>query len=150
MRSYFIGLFNYDRHANHLILDAVRNAGDPEKPLKLMAHLLAAQQVWFKRCNSMPVINAVLWPEWQLDTIASAIDKNHAQWIGYLNQLDEKDFNETINYKTLKGEPFANKLSDLLAHVINHGTHHRAQAGQQLLAAGANELPVTDYIFFLR
>lgn len=150
MKLYFTKLFDYDRHANHLILDTIANTGNPELPAKLMAHLLTAQQVWFNRCNRLPAINSVLWPDFQAEALAPMTEQNHAKWIGYLNQLDEKDFDEAISYKNLKGDPFENKLSDILAHVINHGTHHRAQAGQQLLAAGADKLPVTDYIFFLR
>lgn len=150
MKSYFTRLFNYDRHANRLMLDVILNANNPEKPVKLMAHLLAAQQVWFNRCNRLPATGGELWPDWPAETLVGMVDENHDKWIGYLNQLDEKDFDETISYKTLKGDPFENKLCDILAHAINHGTHHRAQAGQQLLVSGINELPVTDYIFFLR
>ncbi|MDB5154777.1 MAG: hypothetical protein JWR54_3528, partial [Mucilaginibacter sp.] len=54
-----------------------------------------------------------------------------------------------ISYKNLKGDDFENKLSDVLAHLINHGTHHRAQVGQHLKLAGV-ELPNTDYIFYIR
>jgi uncharacterized damage-inducible protein DinB len=150
MRSYFTRLFDYDRHANHLILDAIANTGNPEKPLKLMSHPLAAQQIWFNRCNNLATEGFVLWPDWPAETLGRMTDENHDKWIGFLTQLDEKDFDRTISYKNLKGEPFENKLSDILAHVINHGTHHRAQAGQQLITAGAGKLPVTDYIFFVR
>jgi hypothetical protein len=45
MKDYFIQLFDYDQHANHLILKAVAEAGNPQKPVELMAHLLGAQQV---------------------------------------------------------------------------------------------------------
>lgn len=150
MKSYFIRLFDYDRHASHLILDTIREADNPEKPVKLMSHLLTAQQVWFNRCKRLSTTHTVLWPDREAEALAGMIDENHARWIGYLNQLDKENFDQTVSYKTLKGEPFGNKLSDILAHVINHGTHHRAQAGQQLLAAGIDKLPVTDYIFFVR
>ena len=50
----------------------------------------------------------------------------------------------------MAGAPYEDKLLGILSHVINHGTHHRAQMGQQLLFAGATELPPTDLIFYLR
>jgi hypothetical protein len=50
MKTYFITLFNYDRYANGLILTAIIDAGEPEKPVQLMSHLLAAQQIWYNRC----------------------------------------------------------------------------------------------------
>jgi len=132
------------------MLDAIANAKSPEQPLKLMSHLLAAQQIWFNRCNSLAVTGVILWPAWPIEILSRITDENHDKWIDFLAQVDEKDFDEMISYKNLKGDPFENKLRDILAHVINHGTHHRAQAGQQLITAGADKLPVTDYIFFVR
>jgi uncharacterized damage-inducible protein DinB len=133
-----------------LILDTINKAGDAEKPIKLVAHALAAQQIWLNRCKGLPSPNVVLWPDWPAGTFANIIDKNHQEWIEYLNNLAPADFDNPISYKTLKGDGFENKLCDILAHVINHGTHHRAQAGQHLLIAGADKLPMTDYIFYLR
>lgn len=150
MKDHFIRLFNYDRHANLLILDTINKAGYAEKPIQLMAHTLAAQQIWLSRCKGLPAPGIVLWPDWPADTFADIINKNHQQWIAYLNGLAPADFDNAISYKTLKGEGFENKLCDILAHVINHGTHHRAQAGQHLLSNGVDKLPVTDYIFYLR
>lgn len=150
MKTYFTQLFNYDRYANELILQTIIKANNPEKPVKLMAHLLAAQQIWFNRCKGLPATGGALWPDWRADTFAGLIAENSTAWVNYLDELQPGDFDILINYKTLKGDSFQNKLSDILAHVINHGTHHRAQAGQHLIAAGIESLPITDYIFYLR
>jgi uncharacterized damage-inducible protein DinB len=149
MKAYFINLFNYDNYANGLILETIIKAGEPEKPVQLMAHLLAAQQIWYNRCKTLPAIGGALWPDWKADTFEHLIDDTHHKWISFLNETDETSFENQIKYQNLKGEPFSNKLTDILAHVINHGTHHRAQAGQHLKLAGI-DLPTTDYIFYLR
>jgi uncharacterized damage-inducible protein DinB len=150
MKAHFIRLFEYDKWANQLILDSIIKADSPQKPVQLMAHALAAQQIWLNRCKGLPPIGAVLWPDWPANTLAGLIDRNHNDWIGFLDTCKADDFEQLIGYKNLKGEPFENKLSDILTHLINHGTHHRAQAGQHLTAAGIDKLPVTDYIFYLR
>jgi uncharacterized damage-inducible protein DinB len=150
MKDYFIRLFDYDRHANLLILDTINKAREPKKPVQLMAHALAAQQIWLTRCKGLAAPSGALWPDWPADTFTDIIGQNHKDWIDYLSGVAPGDFDHSIGYKTLKGEGFENKLCDILAHVINHGTHHRAQAGQHLLAAGADKLPMTDYIFYLR
>jgi uncharacterized damage-inducible protein DinB len=150
MRDYFIRLFEYDRFANELILDIIGKANNPEKPVKLMAHLFAAQWVWLSRCQSGPPFTGALWPEGEPDTFAATSAQNSAAWLNYLEGLHDNDFERIITYKSLRGDPFENKLNDLLAHVINHGTHHRAQAGQHLITAGIEQLPGTDYIMFLR
>ncbi len=150
MKAYFTRLFNYDRHANLQILEVIKQAGNPEKPVKLMAHSLTAQQVWLNRCKRLPGSAGVLWPDWQAETFEQLINENHDNWISYLDGPGADDFDRMISYKNSKGDGFENKLCDILAHVINHGTHHRAQAGQHLIAAGVGQLPITDYIFYLR
>ncbi|MDB5141298.1 MAG: hypothetical protein JWQ66_11 [Mucilaginibacter sp.] len=149
MKAYFIQLSNYDRYANLRILETIIKAGNPEKPVQLMAHLLAAQQIWLKRFKGEPTIGIELWPDWKADTFEQLINNNHRSLINFLDYLDHNDFDNIINYKSLKGDSYENKLSEILAHMINHGTHHRAQAGQLLKLAGA-DLPGTDYIFYLR
>ncbi|HTD98039.1 MAG TPA: DinB family protein [Mucilaginibacter sp.] len=114
-----------------------------------MAHLLSVQQIWLNRCKGDPTAGSILWPDWKADALAQIIDENHRKWINFLDYLDPDDFNKIISYKTFKGDSFENKLVDALGHVINHGTHHRAQAGQQLSLAGVENLPITDYIFYL-
>jgi uncharacterized damage-inducible protein DinB len=150
MKDYFIRLFNYDCHVNLQILKTIIEADNPEKPVKLMAHLLAAQQIWLNRCKGEPAIGVVLWPDWKPDAFEQMINDNHRAWINFLDYSDPDDFDKMISYKNAKGDAFENKLSDILAHLINHGTHHRAQAGQQLKFAGVENLPITDYIFYIR
>ena len=149
MKAYFIQLFNYDHYTNLLIAETILKTGDTEKPTQLMAHMLAAQQIWLNRCKSLPATGVALWPDWKAETFEQIINDNHRSWINFLDYLDPDDFDKIISYKSLKGDSFENKLRDILAHVINHGTHHRAQAGQHLKLAGV-DLPITDYIFYLR
>ena len=78
------------------------------------------------------------------------IDDNHKSWAEFLNGLHPEDFQRMIAYKNSKGDSYENLLEDILAHLINHGTHHRAQIGQQLKLAGLENLPNTDYIFYIR
>lgn len=150
MKTYFINLFNYDKYANETILNAIIEASMPEKPVELMAHLLVAQQIWLNRCKGLPAVGSALWPDWKADIFSNTIADNSKEWLNYLDGLQEDDFEKLISYKSSKGDSFENKLVDILAHLINHGTHHRAQIGQQLKFAGADSLPNTDYIAYIR
>ena len=150
MKEYFIRLFNYDKHTNLLITQAIIEAGSPEKPVQLMSHLLTAQQVWLTRCKGEPPIGTALWPDCKANALEQTINDNHRGWINFLEYLSPDDFYQIISYRNFKGDSWESKLSDILAHVINHGTHHRAQAGQHLILAGVESLPVTDYIFYIR
>lgn len=151
MKNLFIRLFNYDGFANEAILEALLKSSQSDEGVRLMAHLLAAQQIWYSRCSGSATFAGHLWQDdGNINEFASTIKKNNADWLSYLDTLTDAEFDKIVRYNNLKGEPFENKLSDILLHVINHGTHHRAQIGQQLKFTGAETLPVTDYIAFCR
>jgi len=150
MKAYFTKLFQYDRHANLLILETIKSADNPEKPVQLLAHLLGSQQVWLKRCRKDPGNYGPIWPDWKAEQLDEIIEQNHKDWIAFINSLSDEDFESKLTYQNSKGDTFTDDLTDILAHVINHGTHHRAQAGQQLKFAGVDKLPITDYIFYIR
>ncbi|MGZ3751391.1 MAG: DinB family protein [Mucilaginibacter sp.] len=149
MKDYFIQLANYDQYANLLISELIIKAENPEKPVKIMGHLLTAQQIWISRMRGLPLTGVTLWADWNAETFEHTIKDNHRALVNFLDYADPDDFDKVINYKTLNGDPYQNKLKDILTHVINHGTHHRAQIGQLLKLEGA-ELPNTDFIFYLR
>jgi len=152
MKNHFSKLFNYDHYANHIILEAIIKAGEPLRAVQTMGHLLVAQQIWFNRCNNLPPVAATLWDEdWKgADISSQIIDDNNNAWLTYVDMIPIGGFDEVIAYTNLKGESHENKLSDIITHVINHGTHHRGQIGQHLKLAGVNALPGTDFIAFVR
>lgn len=151
MKDFFLRLFNYDRFCNETMLDVLVKSNQPASAMRLMAHLLAAQQVWFNRCNGLPPFTGALWQDnGKIEEFAGTIKKNSTEWVRYLENLNPDDFEEIVSYKNMKGEPFESMLSDILMHIINHGTHHRAQIGQHLRLAGVENLPVTDYIAYTR
>jgi uncharacterized damage-inducible protein DinB len=152
MKTYFINLFKYDRWASELILKSLTGANSPEKPVQLMAHMLAAQQVWFNRCMGLPPAAVELWTALGTEhpDFAATIAENNLKWLNLLNALNGHDFDRIISYKSTRGDSFESTMHDIITQVINHGTHHRAQIGQLLKSAGAESLPATDYIFYLR
>lgn len=150
MKDYFLNLFRYDRYANLQILETIFKANQPQNTVKCMAHLLAAQQIWLSRCKGLPTLGVSLTPDWQAVQFKYMIEENSAEWMAYLNGLNDRDFGQLITYTNLKGEPFQTSIIDIVTQVTNHGTHHRAQIGQQLKLWGIETLPVTDYIYFIR
>ena len=150
MRTHFIKMFNYDRFANDLILNSIIEANEPQRPLQLFSHLLTANQVWLSRCKGIPHEHHNAWTEYTITQCQQLVGICHDNWIIYLEELPDADFNKVINYQNFKGDHMQDQLSDIFTHVINHGTHTRAQAGQQLRFAGVQSLPLTDYIYYLR
>ena len=50
--------------------------------------------------------------------------------------LDKFDINETINYSNSNGKTFSKVIRDLLFHVINHSTYHKAQIATEFRQNG--------------
>lgn len=151
MIAHFKTQFDYDSHTNLAMLDTMITAGmDTGKAAGLMAHMLAAQQIWLLRCKNHPIATGPQWPDWTAEEMIDITGKNHQDWIDYLDTLQDDDLDKTITYKNLHGDTFTSVIRDVLTHVINHGTHHRGQTGYQLKFNGVAQLPVTDYIFYIR
>ncbi len=149
MKAYFKRLFDYDQYTNLLILDLIGKTKNNAKACRTMAHLLASQRIWLTRSKLESTDKFVVWPEWPVDSLKLQINENHQSWVDFLETLNSLDFDKMISYHNSKGEYFEDQLSDILTHVINHGTHHRAQIGLYLKTEGI-ELPFTDYIAFTR
>ena len=150
MKAYFINLFNYDRFANEIILKTITDAGNPERPVQILAHMLAAQQTWLARCKGISLKTYILWPEPNINSFANDIVSNSKDWIDFMETVEPTDFEKNIKYANTKGDVFENKLTDMMTQVTNHGTHHRAQIGQLLKFAGVDPLPNIDYISYVR
>ncbi|TWR26281.1 hypothetical protein FPZ42_11715 [Mucilaginibacter achroorhodeus] len=149
MKDHFICLLNYDHYCNKQMIDLLLSTGLQGKAVDLMAHIFTAQEIWLSRCTQKPLGNIKLWAPGNAAALPDVNDKNFKDWSNYINSLQSADFESIISYKKLSGVPFNDPLIDILSHVINHGTHHRAQVGQLLKTVNV-ELPATDYIHYIR
>lgn len=150
MKSHFIRLFNYNKYASKQINGRLLERGAPGEAVKLMAHLLCAEQVWLARCKSLYYPAESSWPDWHADMLDGLIDSNHNDWVSFLTQLQDDDLDSMVSYKTFAGVPYEDKLIDIISHVLNHGTHTRAQIGQHLKTSPDDKLPATDYSLYIR
>ncbi|GAB2791735.1 hypothetical protein GCM10027275_40730 [Rhabdobacter roseus] len=145
MKSFFKNLFEYNTHSNQALIQRVLELTPPEKSHRLLSHILNAHHVWNHRMLSQPStleIWGVLAPEIMLATD----EANHAQTEAILETFY---FWEPISYTNSKGEAFRNTVQDILFHIVNHSTYHRAQIATDFREQGLEPLP-TDYIFYKR
>lgn len=146
MKAYFSRMQDYNHWANLLVLDNIRTQPAPESAAGLLSHLVLAEKAWLMRLEGthpdFPVFQVL-----NLADLESQILENHTRWQQVLQQ--EADFEREISYKTFAGDPFISRLSDILAHVFNHGTYHRAQIASQMRQAGLQPV-ATDFIRFSR
>lgn len=147
--AYMQRLFKYNDWANRAVLGSLQNSTRlPASSLQRMAHILAAEHVWFQRLRNEPVLVPV-WPAWQLDEIGVQIDQMKEGWESYMSTLTELDLSTSIKYANTSGAWFDSRRDDIMQHVIAHGAYHRGQIASDLRACGDTPA-VTDLVFAFR
>ncbi len=145
MKTYFVRLEVYNQWANRRVLNALNSFPVSEECWKLFSHLVLAEWVWRSRLEGhSPQISVftVLDPE----SLEQKLEENARGW---KDSFENLDMVRSLSYQNLQGEPFTSIVTDILAHVFNHSTYHRAQIAQRLRQEGFQP-PSTDYISFSR
>jgi uncharacterized damage-inducible protein DinB len=154
-------LYDYNYWANRRILDAAAALSDTDflAPRNLvwgsvrntLAHAWGAEWVWRQRCQfgaapaSLP--SADDFPT--LAALRARWDEEEAAMRAYLSGLDNEHLNGALSYRTTSGKQYSAVLWHILAHVVNHGTQHRAEVAQVLTDLGHSPGDV-DMILYLR
>jgi uncharacterized damage-inducible protein DinB len=153
-------LYDYNYWANTRVLNAaarltpdqfIAPAGLSHGSVRgALVHILGAETVWRLRCaegvslsalpdeNDIPTVK-VLREHW--------LDEEHMMR-AYLDSLSDEALNQKVQYTTTKGVPYKNVLWNLLAHVVNHGTQFRGEAGVALTAYGHSPGDLDLLLFF--
>lgn len=147
MEHFFKELFQYSHHCNQKLVAVFEDCPDKtsEKAVKLFNHILNAHQIWNNRINPLQETFAV----WELHDLQELRKIDQTNYDQTLLLLDRFDLTEFVPYKTSKGDPFSNSISDILFHVVNHSTYHRGQIASEFKQHGLEPV-VTDYIFYKR
>jgi uncharacterized damage-inducible protein DinB len=108
-------------------------------------HLINVDDVWFSDLHrvSLPEpLNPADFPD--LETIRAYWDNVEKRMRAYLADLQD----DMLSTKPLAGEDKDLRVWQVLLHVVNHGTDHRAQLLRLLNDLGL-ETTSQDYIFFV-
>lgn len=149
IKNHFIHLFKYNDWATKEAIQSIQGLKNKnEKIPKLMSHIISAQKVWLNRVLSNKIITdpweKIFEEDWTTRSTALT-----AEWINLLEGLHQDDLERKVEYKNTKGEKFFNSIKDIVAHVINHSTYHRAQIALLVRQEGG-EPAKTDYIVYQR
>ena len=146
MKDKLLELYDYTYEMNKQVIELIslHQSIISEKIFKLFSHTMNAHQIWNSRINKEKEFAV-----WQIN-IWEDIPAINEQNFDKTNEiLRVNNLNEIITYKNSKGEEFSNKVEDILFHVINHSTYHRAQIATECRMLGIEPL-VTDYIMYKR
>ncbi len=148
MKSYFLELFEYNKWANELVHETLQPLDPkPEKPLLWFSHIVAAELLWFNRLS--PGSKKIpLWETVALTELRQLQFNADNAWLKWIRKYDGA-WDAPLSYKNTGGEHFITPIYQILAHVVNHGTHHRGMIVASLRDARV-EPPQLDLIFYTR
>lgn len=147
MKAFFNQLLDYNFYCNKALIERCSELENvSERTNLLFSHILNAHHAW----NMRLLDKEREYDVWQIHLL------ENWEAIHYENQrttfeiiTNTEDFSKRVDYETTEGRVFANELKDVLFHIINHSTHHRAQI---LADFRANEIEPNDldYISYKR
>ena len=146
MKDFFIDIFNYHHTFNQKLIDQINAHIQtiPDETYALFCHVLNAYQVWNSR-----ILQLTPFGVQQIHHLEDCKAIDDTNFINTLNILNAVDLKSEITYKNSKGEKFTNSVQDILFHVNNHSTHHKAQLASKFRSLGITPL-ATDFIFYKR
>lgn|SRR5690554_1729311 len=146
MKEEFKELFTYNNHFNQkliaLLSENLQSISD--KNLRLINHLVNAQQIWNARITSEEEFEV-----WQVNKWEELLRIDNENYSKSIEIIDSSKLDNIIEYVNSKGIKFSNKIKDILFHIINHSTYHRAQIATELKNCGIEPIN-TDYVFYKR
>jgi len=151
-------LYKYNQWANRKILNAAANltqeqfladATYPHGGLRgTLVHALFAEWIWRNRWEgNSPTFR--IKPD-EFPTFESLRERwlvEEKQLMDFVESLTDEQLNGPFQYKNTKGVPFEQILWKAMAHVVNHGSQHRAEAAAMLTDLGCSPGDV-DMIYF--
>ncbi len=158
-RQDILTLYRYNQWANAKILNAAANV-TPEQFLAdatfphgglrgTLVHTLFAEWIWRSRWEgSSPVIRLKPDDFRTFESLRARWKEEEKLLMEFVEGLADERLNQVIQYENTKGVPHQQVLWKMMAHVVNHGTQHRAEAAALLTDFGCSPGDV-DLIYFL-
>lgn len=143
-------MFAYDFWANRKTLIALRDAAhESAQGKRLFAHILLAEQEWFRRLSGKDSTGFDFWRVLSLADCEKLVEEMRSTYANFLNMQREENLERIVSYKNSKGARYENTVREVLTHVANHSTYHRGQIALTLRSEGS-EPAYTDFIAYLR
>eukprot|EP00743_Colponemidia_sp_Colp-15_P005333 GILK01005735.1.p1 GENE.GILK01005735.1~~GILK01005735.1.p1 ORF type:complete len:182 (+),score=12.99 GILK01005735.1:46-591(+) len=170
MLAHLKSMARYNLWAHQLVLRHVKTL--PEEIYKAdsglyfrsihgtLVHITAGERVWHARLTTGDESGLeYLWvdgtpADWEslypsLDEVSAKLIESAQMFIDYVDTLDDSQLDQSFEYCDTKGTAYSNQRSASLAHLFNHGTHHRGQVSAAL-TQHKFPAPAMDYSYYLR
>jgi len=161
-RGYFVTLARYNVWATRKLYEHVdalpeaqyrRDAGLFFKSVHgTLNHLLVAEhELWFPRFAHGASPQRALNEELETDRhrLRDRMIAGAQRWLPLVESLDEARLDGRLDYVSTRGIAQSLPFAPTLAHVFNHGTHHRGQITAAITSMG-HACPELDMVWMLQ
>ena len=139
-------LLKYTKAADLKVVHAFRQAHAPlPRAEYLFNHMLNSHHIWVRRIR-MEKPRFERFDPHPVEEFENLLLQNFME---SMEVVKEGNLSAEISYSTSTGETYRNVVSDILFHVVNHSTYHRAQVATEFRINGLTP-PVTDFIILKR
>lgn len=154
-------LLDFNYWARDRILSAVEPLSDEQYTRDLgnsfrsvrdtLVHIYSAEWVWYTRWQGTSPTEPIPSDRFaDLPALSAAWRTLESGIRSFVDGLDDAGIARAIDYRLLSGQPGRSAFSQMVQHVVNHGSYHRGQITTMLRQLGAQPPKSTDMIFFFR
>lgn len=145
MQGFFISKFEFDYQANDLWIDTIeqQDLTGHKEIRKQFCHILNVHHIWGSRLNGLLPVSGD-WDDLPFYSWKQLNQENAAQAQLF---IVNKDIAGEVEYTDSEGGLQRKFSSDILYHILQHSTHHRAQINLLLRKFGAIPAEM-NYILF--
>jgi uncharacterized damage-inducible protein DinB len=160
--NYFSTLARYNLWATQRLLEAVDKLDDASYRKEsglffnsihgTLNHMLVGEHLlWYPRFAKgvSPKVTLDMEAEPVRERLGQALKGGAANWRPLIESWPAERFEGKLSYTTTRGQALTLPFAPTLAHVFNHGTHHRGQITAAMTALG-QPCPVLDLVFMLQ
>lgn len=147
--EYIHALFEYHDAANQQLWGSILRLSDDQfvhepgysigSVRNHVVHVMDVDQRWLRRIKGEPLGERLVWTDFTTPSAAQARwNEIEAGVLADVRAFDDAALSRVIDYDLpQRGGPKHNPVWQILAHVVNHGTDHRAQVLRLLWELGA-------------
>ena len=160
--AHFVQLARYNAWATARLLQAIApvSEADYRRDLRLffksihgtLNHLLVGEHLLWRRrfaFGESPSVALDSEAEKDRGRLAQALNQGAASWEPLIAGWPAERFDGRLSYTNMRGQAMSLPFASTLAHVFNHGTHHRGQISAALTQLG-QPAPELDMVYFLQ